>query len=254
MKKYFYLTLLITSLQINNTFAQAKDVSPFNKFALDLNVGAAKPFHQFTPGYRTPTFGFVHVDLGGRYMLNDKFGMKAEFGYNTVKNASESKEFNNRLIRFNIQGVANLTNTLNFHDFCDKFGLLFHGGIGVASLRNDNSDGVFNWKDNQAAEMLSFMFGFTPQYKINDNFSINLDWTLTKSLYQNRTFDMNSKTGVRGFDGTMASLSLGISYFFGKANKAADWYIKSPSGKSSELDALDKRLKDAERRIKEINK
>ena len=251
MKKLFYLPLALLYFLTNSLIAQ--EVSPFNKLAVDFNIGANKPFEQFVPGHRTPTFGFVHFDIGARYMFNDKFGLKADFGYDNISSASESKEFNNFLLRGTIQGVVNLRNTFNMHEFSDKLGLLFHGGIGAASLRNEDSDGFFNYRNNRAAEMLTFVFGFTPQYKVNDNLSINLDWSMYNNFYQGRTFDMTGKTQGRGFDGNMATLTVGISYFFGKASKSSDWYVKNAAVDNSRIEDLNKRLQNAEKRIKELN-
>lgn len=253
MKTLFYLPLALLFFLTNSVVIQAQEVSPFNKVAIDFNIGANKPFDQFVAGYRTPTFNFVHIDIGARYMFNDKFGLKADFGYDDISSASESKEFNNNYLRGTIQGIVNLRNTLNIHDFSDKFGLLFHGGIGIATLRNENSDGFFNYKNNNAAEMLTFVFGFTPQYKVNDNLSINLDWSLYNNLYQTRNFDMVGRNQGRGFDGNMATLTLGISYFFGKASKSSDWYVKNSAVNNSRIDELNKRLQNAEKRIKELN-
>jgi len=222
-KKYSFFVLIISFVISNNTFGQEKKGKEYNKLSIDFNIGANKPFEPFTPGYRTPTFNFISTNTGLRYMFNNNFGMRADFGFDSFKNAPESKEFKSNLFRGSIQGVASLGNVLDFRDFSEKFSLLFHGGLGLASLRNENSDGIFNWKNNRASEMMSFMFGFTPQYKISEKFSVNLDWTLYRHLYQGRTFDMNSKTNVRGFDATMAALSLGVSYYIGKKEKHADW-------------------------------
>jgi OmpA-OmpF porin, OOP family len=222
-KKHSFFALILLFAISNNTFGQEKKGKEYNQLSIDFNIGANKPFEPFTPGYRTPTFNFISTNTGLRYMFNNNFGMRADFGFDSFKNAPESKEFKSNLFRGSIQGVASLGNVLDFRDFSERFSLLFHGGLGLASLRNENSDGIFNWKNNGAHEMISFMFGFTPQYKISEKFSVNLDWTLYRHLYQNRTFDMNSKTNVRGFDATMAALTVGVSYYIGKKEKHADW-------------------------------
>src|SRR5690606_8087285 len=130
MKK---ITLPLLAALLGFTSVNAQEGKPYNKWSLEFNGGLSKPMHQMTPGYASETFfGFVHADGGIRYMFNNKFGMKADFGYDYMKNGEDSDYFRTKYYRASLQGVANLGRIMNFEEWTKTFGLLAHAGAGYS--------------------------------------------------------------------------------------------------------------------------
>jgi|688.fasta_scaffold01163_25 OOP family OmpA-OmpF porin len=127
------------------TYAQEKTKSErdYNVFSVEANVGQHKPNEVFSPGYfsanpdKYMNFQQIsHFDLGFRYMLNEKFGLKLDFAYNTIKPEPDngSLDFEGVKYRIGLQGVINLRNVLNFRSWTKRIGLLVHGGLQVSRL------------------------------------------------------------------------------------------------------------------------
>ena len=117
----------------------------YNKWSIEVAGGINKPFRTFTPGYRTDGLNFWQADLGVRYMFNNKFGLKADFGYNKFQNSDETPEFDTTYLRADLQGVVNVGRVLNFEDWTNTFGLLAHGGFGVYQMSFDED--IFDGND-----------------------------------------------------------------------------------------------------------
>lgn len=106
-KLFTLLTLLSVSL-----LAYSHSVE-YNRWSIDLNGGLTKPSNPFIAGFYAKTFGFVHGDLGVRYMFNPKFGIKADFGYDQFEVQSASNR-DGKIMRTNLQGVINLGESFKF--------------------------------------------------------------------------------------------------------------------------------------------
>ena len=178
MKK-IVLSLFLVAIATSNINAQEK---PYNKWSLDFNGGLTKPAKPMTPGYYSETFeSFYHVDAGVRYMFNNKFGLKLDFGYDDMKNGKNSLDFKTKYYRTNIQGVANLGRIMNFEDWTRVLNLQFHAGVGYSWMTNDNFKGT--------DEMGNAMAGLTGQLKLGKRVALNADFTMIKNIRQDWTFD-----------------------------------------------------------------
>lgn len=80
----------------------------YNKWSIDVNAGLSKPTAPFSVNYYAANTNFIHGDLGVRYMFNNKFGLKLDFGLDSFKNKSESESFEGKYYRSSLQGVVNL--------------------------------------------------------------------------------------------------------------------------------------------------
>ncbi|MDT8348042.1 MAG: OmpA family protein, partial [Flavobacteriaceae bacterium] len=102
----------------------------YNKWSIEFGGGFHKPTRNFSTGFYTehPAFGFGEV--GVRYMFNEKFGLKADFGYHKIEDSGDSQPFETTYIRASLQGVANLGNIFNFRSWTQSINLLAHGGLG----------------------------------------------------------------------------------------------------------------------------
>src|SRR5690606_5014559 len=182
MKK-FYLPIAILAMAFHSQAQETQEeivementrpyykASNYDKWSAELNVGGNNAIYNWSSGYYDRKFlNLWHADLGIRYMFNTKFGLKADAGFDQLKNHDDSKEFESRQWRFSLQGVLNLGRILSFEDWTKSLSLLFHAGPGYAIFQNDNlaeDDG-----------MLNVMGGLTLQYRISDRLALTGDIT-----------------------------------------------------------------------------
>jgi OmpA-OmpF porin, OOP family len=229
MKKLILLSFtLLTSMSFSQVeLVRVASKGDYNKLSLDYNIGLNKGV---TPGglngesFQSTNLNFVHTDIGLRYMLNTKCGLKFNAGFDNLKNGKDQTSFSSNYTRFAISGIINLTNVLRMKKNIgvagdeSKFKLLFHSGLGIASLSNKKF-GFIKDADN----MFNFSLGLTPMYNVNDKLSINMDIVSIANLYQDYRYDFTGKYHNAGFDGGLINVSLGISYRFGMHPKHADW-------------------------------
>nr|WP_297306824.1 OmpA family protein [uncultured Flavobacterium sp.] len=235
--KRLTLSLIITLAAFGNVEAQEKI---YNKWSFDINGGLTKPTRPMTPGYTSETFdSFYHVDAGVRYMANTKFGVKADFGYDNMKNAKNTNKFETNYYRVSLQGVANLGRIMNFEDWTRVLNLQAHAGAGYSWMTSDG----FTGKNNMA----NLIAGLTAQVKLGNRVALNADFSVIQNAGQNYTFDGRT-SGVeesRGFEGTLYNATLGFSFYLGGAKQHADWYVG---------DKLTNRLDELENRLNSIEK
>ena len=208
----------------------------YNKWSIDVNAGVNKASRPFAPGYFTDTPDFFHGDIGLRYMLNDKAGLKLDFGYDNFKNSDDSQPFKTRLYRISLQGVANLRNILSFSDWTNTIGLLAHGGMGYSRL--SIQEPVELADDDQ---MLNFIAGITPQIKLAERVALNADLSIIGQIRQDNTYDGTQRQTAPDFDAFYVNATLGLSIYLGKNEQHADWYSKDQD-METDLDSITGRL------------
>ncbi len=206
--------------------ANAQD---YDKWSLELNGGFNKPMAPLAPPFLSPTLNLGHVDFGVRYMFNEKFGAKLDFGFGSFKEAggdSQSPAFDTKYNRLNLQGVANLGRVLNFESFSRSFGLLLHGGAGIG-LVNPELNTFNDFDDN----VYTLIFGITPQLKLSNNIALVGDISTILNGRQTVTFDgdaairPSTTNGFYGANGTWWTGTIGLNFYLGSAEEHADWYI-----------------------------
>ncbi len=220
--------LAITANAQEQTTTAAQDQG-FNKLSIEVNGGFNKPMAPITPGFLSPTLNLGHVDFGVRYMFNEKFGAKLDYGFGSFKqaegNGSTSPSFDTKYNRLNLQAVANLGRIMNFESFSRSFSLLLHGGAGIGlvnpeeNLYNDFDDNVY-----------TIMFGVTPQLKLGRRVALVGDISTILNGRQTVAFDGASvirpdDPGYYGANGTWWTGTLGVQFYLGKHDEHADWYI-----------------------------
>jgi OOP family OmpA-OmpF porin len=230
-KTLFITTILATSL----SFSQENNSA--NKLSIDFNFGLNKPTSSFTSGY-TNKLNLYHTDLGIRYMLNTKCGVKLDVGIDNFTSTVVNYNYNTNYLRFSLQGIMNIGSIIGFND--SKFGLLLHGGAGTGSLGN-NKIGLGKGFD----DMVNVIVGITPQFKVSNKIALNFDLSYISNIYQNHKFDYKSRTNSRGFDGNFINASVGISYYLGKNEKHYDWSDGSDALNNQKIDSLELRLVNA---------
>jgi OOP family OmpA-OmpF porin len=216
MKHIITIFTIVFSLLPNVAF----DQKTTNSWSIDACFGGTNPVKPYSLGYWSNTVSFFHSSAGARYMFNNKFGIKLDGGYDRVTNDivgnnGNSLPFKSHYYRTSIQGVLDIGRVFTFENFSEKTSLLFHAGLGSSWLTSK----VGAKRDR----MVNFLFGFTPQYKINKRMAINVDATFIWHIYQQYTFDMYSAVTKRGFDGFIANATVGVNYYLGKNPEHHDW-------------------------------
>lgn len=289
MKKVL-LSLVVFSSSLAVVNAQDEESTKrvdYNRWSIEANGGFNKAFGiggvNFNDGYNNGV-GFRHYDLGIRYMLSTKFGLKADVGFDSFKEGS-GIEYEAEHLRFGLQGVLNLGRILDFEDWTNTIGLLAHAGGAYGTYKTD-------YKDND--KVITALAGLTLQFKLSERFAITLDGTASNYFGLDQTFNGGSRdskqitvtatvpggtypgTGTATIDGQtgvvnidvvvpaqsvtasaadpsvkflkhiapVLNASVGVTYYFGKKTHA-DWYI-GESKISNELDQLESRIAELE--------
>ena len=245
MKKIL-LTLVfafaLTTISAQDGTAVAK-TTDFNQWSIELSGGFNKPQRPMTSGYYTTVVSPYTVDLGVRYMFNNKFGLKGDFGYNSFTEEEGSMPFDTKYYRADLQGVANLGRILNFETWTNTFGLLAHAGFGLSFLERKDPTYL---KDR----MGNFMVGVTGQIKLTDRIVLTGDFTTISNTKQNFAFDGASNNNIRGFNGSLFTGTAGITVYLGKNAKHADWTLDN----QDKFDAIDARFMAIENKMLDTDK
>ncbi|MDK2772487.1 MAG: OmpA family protein [Flavobacterium sp.] len=238
--KVFSLVALTTcTVNAQENTENSSENGNYNKWSIDVNAGLSKPTAPFSVNYYAANTNFIHGDLGVRYMFNNKFGLKLDFGLDSFKNKSESNSFDGKYYRSSLQGVVNLGRVLSFEDWTQRLNLQAHSGLGFSFMTNDNFDGN--------DDMTNFILGLTAQYKISNRVALNADFSMINNVNQQYTFDGYEDPAVkedRGFNSTLYNFSLGLSIYLGKNKTHADWYVVDKD--AERYAALEKRVADLE--------
>ncbi len=231
---------LAFALALTGVSAQTESNSGFNKWSIEFAGGLTKPQRPLSTGYSTATPSPWVGDLGVRYMFNNKFGLKADFGYNSFTAKSSSIDFDSKYYRVDLQAVANLGRIMNFETWTNTFGLLGHAGFGYAQLRNDNFKG--------ADEMGNFIAGVTGQIRLSNRVALTGDFSTILNASQDRSFDGAYLEGNRGFSGLLFNGTVGLNVYLGKNTKHADWTVTSNN--NTDISDLESKVADLEKQIK----
>ncbi|MCI9844247.1 OmpA family protein [Flavobacterium pectinovorum] len=243
MKKIILLlVLLVTVVTVNAQTSTDESLTDgnFNKWSIELAGGFNKPQNPMKY-YTSPISPFV-VDLGVRYMLNNKFGLKADFGYNSFQEEKNSTPFDTKYYRFDIQGVANLGRIMNFETWTKTIGLLGHTGFGAAYFEDKNSS--LNDK------MINFVIGVTGQVKLSDRLALTADFSTIMNALQSHTYDAAALNPEKGFNGALFNGTIGLTVYLGKNQKHADWVTIINNDmlvQRERIDALEKMLIDSDK-------
>lgn len=244
MKKII-LTLVFASA-ITTMSAQTETVksteNDYNKWSVEIAGGVNKPQRPMTAGYFTSTPSPFVADLGVRYMFNNKFGLKADFGMNSFEGKNNSIDFDTKYYRADLQAVANLGRIMNFENWTNTLGLIGHAGFGLAQLEDQNSA----LKDR----MGNFIAGVTGQIKLSNRIALTGDFTTILNAAQDAAFDAASTRDARGFSGILFNGTVGLTVYLGKNEKHADWVIDN----EGRFDAIDQRFMAIENKMLDTDK
>ena len=222
MKHLFTILFTVVALFSNAQFIK--------KLSLDVNVGGrfggavadSVPNYKVSPG--------IHTDGGVRYQLNELLSIRGGLSYDGFKTSRDklndldtaNLEDNSSLISGSIEAVVNLKK-LKFMSFIpEKMGLNFHAGLGLSTMSNSNVK-KFNTDNNITPsdpglkgndDMVNIVFGLTPQYKLNDKISINLDLSTKLLVKQSLYVNPGQDSRVNDKMGNIFNVAVGATYKF----------------------------------------
>jgi OOP family OmpA-OmpF porin len=234
--------MLLCIISLN---AQEKN---YNQWSVEVEAGVHKVANKFAPGYYEATPSLWGAGLGLRYMINEKFGAKLDFGYSNIQDADDSLPFETNYYRVSLQGVANLGNVLEFKKWTNTFGLLVHGGMGY-SAHKPKSPIDFNSSD----QMLNFIVGITPQIKLSDRLALTGDFSFIDHVRQSVSWDGTTSEVGKNFTGVILNANVGLTFYLGKKATHADWYSETDVI-MSKIDSLDQRLSKVETDMMDTDK
>lgn len=189
----------------------------YNRWSAELSTGVHVPLAPNDNISRKKYIAFKQFQLAGRYMFDEKFGVKGHFAYNRFENP-DNTDMGLGMTRLGLEGVANVGKLLNVdYHIREYVGLLFHAGVGVTFAKPSSVNGTDH--------MGNLMLGFTGQIKLSERFALLGDMTYINNLkqhyaYNGEVLSPNLDTKPGGF----VNVSIGIIYNFGEEKYHADWY------------------------------
>ena len=215
MKNLFCILAVLFSVQVNS--------QSMNKSSIGFNIGGHDGMSK--TNHYTRLNQLNHYELNYRYMMNNRFGLKFDAGFDNFQFVDDHPATN--ALRFSIQPTFNLTDLLHMNNFTTRWGILLHMGAGYAVMWNKEVRGpneILNLKEGSVDEILQGIIGLTPQFKLNQRLSINGDIAFMGNIRQNYGFDFESAPiQGGGFSGYYATATIGFSYYIGKSKNNADW-------------------------------
>ena len=228
MKHLFTILFTVVALFSNAQFIKklSLDVNVGGRFggavAADTVISDTLTNYKVSPG--------IHADGGVRYQLNELLSIRGGLSYDGFKTSRDklndldtaNLEDNSSLISGSIEAVVNLKK-LKFMSFIpEKMGLNFHAGLGLSTMSNSNVK-KFNTDNNITPsdpglkgndDMVNIVFGLTPQYKLNDKISINLDLSTKLLVKQSLYVNPGQDSRVNDKMGNIFNVAVGATYKF----------------------------------------
>lgn len=193
-----------------------------NKWSVGASIGGHDGFAPTTTW--TKIYQIHHYRLNSRVMLNNRFGLMLDAGYDFIDPLTSGPE-NVHMIRLSINAVMNTGDILKFNEIHERLGLLTHFGGGYSgmwcpafALENPSDPGLSGVDD-----MVNWIIGFTPQLKLSEKFSLNGDVSMIVHHRQDYTFDFHAYNEQNEIDGYFFNWSIGLNYYIGKGTRHQDW-------------------------------
>ena len=210
MQRMCLVLLFLTTLM-----ASAQGEKNWNRFSIETGYGYVTPSKLYGNEFDKSDFsGFNHFDVGVRYMITPKFGVKLNYGRDAFSKDDAGITFNT----VNVSGVYNVGSLFNLtYATNERIGLLGRVGVGITIADPKSID--------DTERIGTAIIGLTPQVKVSESISVYGDLAYAFRLKQHY-----------GFDGTLLSpnyeaevgktnvFSLGLNFYIGDKTKHADWY------------------------------
>ena len=173
------------------------------KWSIDLGAGIHTIGVPLSPGYEASPLG--QGNLGVRYMLNNRFGLRIDLGFSKFAESKETTPFSSNYYRATFEGVVNLGSILHFNSWTNRFNVLLHAGGGFSSL--NTLEPIVNGGDG----MVNLLIGLTPQFKISDKISVFADFSSIFHFAQGNSIDGGPNPTFRETNVCMFNTSIGVN-------------------------------------------
>jgi Outer membrane protein beta-barrel domain len=194
---------LVALLFCSATFAQ--EINHFNQYSVEGSYG-------FNYSRNPVLNGFNHFDIGLRYMGNEYWGAKADYGYDMFK-SDDSRNANTTLNRVSLQAVYNIGRAFRVSDVAARtFNMLVHAGGGPTILKTE---------EGETDKGGHIIIGGTAQFYLSPNIALTGDLSGVLNFSQN--YRVNGLGPYDSFTGKYATISVGLTWYFGKNGSTADW-------------------------------
>lgn len=207
-----YLSSIV--LLFSGVILFAQEGKKFNQFSVETAFGYVTPSNLVTaPNQQSDYAGLAHFDLGVRYMIDAKFGVKLNYGRDSFSHESTGTTFNTITASavYNVGSLFNLTYSTN-----ERLGLLAHLGAGYTFAKPESID------DNE--RIGTARLGIMPQVRVSDRISLYADVSYAIRFKQHYGFDgILLSPDYKDADGKTTSFSLGLMFYIGDKAKHADW-------------------------------
>jgi len=202
MQHYFkqYLFFFIVIFITFNSQAQFKDTAKWKAlFAIGVNYPTTDGFVQ---GSYAKSMNFPTVNLGIQHMLNRKYGVKLDYGFNRFKNAEGTPAFKINYSRVNAQFVYDPTQYLKFLPM--RLRTVAHAGPGLAMVK---PLGILR---NNKQTYLNLNAGLEVHYAINEKVAIYTDIAYLYGVTSLDNYQPIS-SGYGAFNGSVFNLTFGLA-------------------------------------------
>ncbi|WP_250433219.1 cell envelope biogenesis protein OmpA [Hanstruepera flava] len=192
----FYILLFISLFSIVTMFGQ----SEASKWKAQIAFGVNMPNGSgFVSGFEGSSVNFPTINLGVQRMFKPQYGVKLDFGYNRIENASSSPYFKINYTRINAQFVYDATSVFTFLPV--NIGVVGHAGPGMSFVK------PLTFQDNNLS-YFNIMAGIEFHYTVSRTFSVYLD---TSYIYGvSGDFDPITE-GYGSFNGNLFTATIGLS-------------------------------------------
>ena len=210
MQRVSWVLVLLTSLM-----ASAQGEKNWNRFSIETGYGYVTPSKLYSNQFDKSDFsGFNHFDIGIRYMLGEKVGLKLNYGRDSFSKEEAGITYNT----INISGVYNVGSLFNLNYATnERIGLLGRVGVGVTFAKPESIS------DNERIGTATI--GLTPQVKVSERISVYGDLAYAFRFKQHYGFDgVLLNNDYQSEVGKTTVFSLGLMFYLGDKDRHADWY------------------------------
>lgn len=189
---------------------QAQEQNLFDKYTLQVGGGASYPAKPAKDFFHKAYIGSRSFYIGGRYDLDELWGLRLSYGFNKFKNKNRHNsyldlsltqhkfvgEFTFNIVRAAQRGKPHTQN---------NFELVAHSGLGLSLGKSGFLSGV--------DKTLTYQIGLMPTYKLSRYFSVQVDMAMILDFFQ--AYDID---GIPISDkvGNYYLANIGVAYSFGR--------------------------------------
>jgi OOP family OmpA-OmpF porin len=215
MNKLFFIFLFCSINLFSQNFG-------YDKVSIETGLGYSIPINNKSSDGSGQFASFSNINIGVRYMFNQKWGIKSDFSYDSFN----YKDKGSNHYRVNLAAYYNVGDFFDLNYISNQSVALYsHFGGGItynnSHIKEVQIGYIPGWE-----KQINVTFGLSPRFRINDHISILTDWTNIIAMrqhfyYSGEEIVSGGKIGKIGFHMTF---NLGISFSIGDNDDHADFY------------------------------